>query len=241
VNGVGDSDLHWRWTPTPEERLLAEATVPAPAPPRTPLRESRPTAETGSPNPTPAVAKPADTRPVEEGDADRKPAAAIREAEWPGFRGRNRDGVVTGVRISTDWTVSPPVELWRRPIGPGWSSFAVDGDLLYTQEQRGDDEVVSCYRLSTSEPVWLHRDAIRFYESNAGAGLRGTPAVRNGRVFALGATGVLNVLDAGNGSVLWSRNAATDTGVTVPDWGIASSPLVIDDIAVAAISGQLVA
>ena len=145
------------------------------------------------------------------------------------------------MRIETDWSASPPIQMWRRPIGPGWSSFAVNGDRLYTQEQRGDDEIVASYKVSTGEPVWRHRDRVRFWESEGGAGPRGTPTVSNGRVYAFGATGILNALDEATGRVVWSRNVATDAEREVPDWGFASSPLVVDDVVIVAAAGTLAA
>jgi hypothetical protein len=230
--GIGPSlfEFHWRWTPTPEERLLARGDDdPAPIPPAPP-------ATTESIKETPAAEAKTDsvTTPA-------PPPEPKKPADWPGFRGPNRDSVIRNARIETDWQKFPPMELWRRPIGPGWSSFAVDGDLIYTQEQRGDDEIVSAYRLSTGEPVWRHRDAVRFYESNGGAGPRGTPTLHGGRVYAFGATGILNVLDAGSGGVVWSRDVSAESRVKIPDWGFSSSPLVIDDVVVVAAEGRLAA
>jgi len=239
TSDVIGSDFHWRWTQTPEERLLAHAadepTAPPPAPAAAETPKEPPVAKAGDePAARPATPSTAKNKPA-------PPAAVETGAEWPGFRGPGRDSIIRGVRIETDWSKSPPVALWRRPIGPGWSSFAVRGDLLYTQEQRGDDEIVACYKVSTGDPVWRHRDAVRFWESNGGAGPRATPTVSNGHVYAFGATGVLNALDAGNGTVVWSRNVASDTDRKVPAWGFASSPLVVDDVVSVAASGTLAA
>lgn len=255
VIGAG-AELHWRWTPTPEERLVAQGeTEPAPvlAPAASsPDAAASPAAGAATPqtrevNPgTPPAAPASAPSGTAATAAPHAPAAAharedTAEPEWPGFRGPDRDSVVHGVRLNTDWSAAPPVQLWRHSIGPGWSSFAVAGDHIYTQEQRGDDEIVSCYRLSTGDAVWRHRDRVRFYESNGGPGPRGTPTLHAGRVYSVGATGLVNALDAATGRAIWSRNAATDTGVTVPEWGVASSPLLFDDLVVVAVSGQLIA
>ncbi len=202
LNNQGQSDFAWRWSPSPEEQLLAKA-------------GKEPTA---------------------------RPAAAADYAgvDWPGFRGADRDAVVRGVRIKTDWSAAPPKELWRRPVGPGWSSFAVAGNLFYTQEQRGEQEVVACYDILTGELVWKHSDQTRFWESNGGAGPRATPTLQDGRAYTMGATGIVNVLDAGNGNIVWSRNAGTDTDTKVPLWGFSGSPLVMNDMVVVAAAGSLI-
>jgi outer membrane protein assembly factor BamB len=215
-----NQDFAWRWSATPEDRLLAQAGEKI----------------AGSVQPAPTAGA-----PVAPDQGARIPAATDSSTLWPGFRGPNRDSIVRGVRIETNWVASPPVELWRRQVGPGWSSFAVQGNLLYTQEQRGDDEIVACYNVTNGEPVWRHQDATRFWESNAGPGPRATPTLHQRRAYTFGATGILNVLDAQSGRVVWTRNAAAETKTKIPDWGFASSPLVVGDVVIVAVGGTLAA
>ncbi len=113
--------------------------------------------------------------------------------------------------------------------------------MLYTQEQRGDEEIVASYDLSSGEPVWRHADTVRFWESNGGAGPRATPTLHDSRVYAFGATGILNALDADNGAVAWSRDVSADAEKAVPGWGFAGSPLVFRDMVFVAASGKLAA
>jgi outer membrane protein assembly factor BamB len=153
-----------------------------------------------------------------------------KPTDWPSFRGPNRDGHLHNVSLSADWTAQPPREVWRRRVGPGWSSFAVVGNHVYTQEQRGDAEAVLCFNLASGEEIWSHEDKARFEEVVAGAGPRATPTFDGGRIYALGGGGVLNCLDAATGKKLWSHDIAADWEVKPPQWGFSSSPLVAQGI-----------
>ncbi|MHC4880806.1 MAG: PQQ-binding-like beta-propeller repeat protein [Planctomycetota bacterium] len=179
--------------------------------------------ETAEPAAPAATTESGDT----EGDEQASPRLEIADTDWPEFRGRNRDGVVAGDLSSVNWQQAP-TEVWRHPVGKGWSSFSIVGGLAFTQEQRGDKESVVCYEASTGKQVWEHADDTRFDEAMGGPGPRATPTITNSRVYALGATGQLNCLDALTGSKLWSANILEDANAENIRWAMSGSPLVAD-------------
>jgi outer membrane protein assembly factor BamB len=202
IDGEQRSDVHWRWTPTAEDRFLAE--------------NARSAGDPAAPLP-----------PVEQLDP----------GDWPGFRGPNRDSVVRGVRVNADWK-APPKRPWHRLVGPGWSSVTVVGGRLFTQEQRGENEAVVCYNAATGKPVWVHEDKLRFWDTVSGAGPRATPTFADGRLYTLGATGLLNCLDATTGKQIWARDVAAAAPAKPPIWGFSGSPLVTEGVVIAFVGGD---
>jgi outer membrane protein assembly factor BamB len=202
LNGDLHANVKWRWAPKAEDLYLAER-----------------------------AAQSADTKTDEATTADVQPVL-LGPGDWPALRGPTRDGVVTGLTIGTDWEKNPPEQLWKQRVGPAWSSFAIVGDHVYTQEQRGENEATVCLDPATGREIWAHEDVARFWDGQAGAGPRATPTFVDGKIYALGATGILNCLDAATGAALWSRNIVTDSAAPLPMWGYSSSPLVVDDVVV---------
>ncbi|MFN7733544.1 MAG: PQQ-binding-like beta-propeller repeat protein [Pirellula sp.] len=165
-------------------------------------------------------------------DAASIDTAAFRNPEWPGFRGANGDGTQRGKAFSSDWTARPPKELWRIPVGPAWSSFAIAGDYLFTQEQRGEQESVVCYDTNTGKQLWEHGEASRFFEALGGLGPRATPAIAGGFIYALGAEGWLMKIDAANGELAWKIDLKKEADREPPMWGFSSSPCVHDGLVI---------
>jgi outer membrane protein assembly factor BamB len=158
--------------------------------------------------------------------------------DFPRFLGPHGRGIVEGISLERDWSNHKPRELWRQPIGLGWSAFSVVGDYAVTQEQRGELELVTCYELKTGRLVWQHEDRVRFSEAMGGDGPRATPTIDDGRVYAMGATGILNCLDGGTGKVIWSRDILADNNQNNLQWGKSCSPLVFDDIVVVTLGDE---
>lgn len=151
---------------------------------------------------------------------------------FPQFYGPNRNGVLPGPRLETNWTKSPPTLTWRQRVGAAWSGFVIVDPLCLTQEQWGQDECVVARELATGRELWRHTDPARYHTTIAGEGPRATPTVVSNRVFTAGSTGILNCLDLATGRRLWTRNVVAESGGRVPEWGFASSPLVVDGLVI---------
>ena len=161
--------------------------------------------------------------------------SVISALDSPSFRGHERTGQIQDPDLQLDWNAHPPQELWRHPIGRGWSSFAVVGDYCVTQEQIDAHECVVCYELRTGKQVWQHRDKVRFNEVTSGAGPRATPAIADGRVYSFGATGILNCLDGSTGQLVWTLHLGKSQPLL---FGHAGSPLVYQQYVYVAVGGD---
>ncbi|HND55841.1 MAG TPA: PQQ-like beta-propeller repeat protein, partial [Pirellulaceae bacterium] len=184
--------------------------------------------------------------PVVDGSLPEVDLASDTEGDFPEFLGPGRTASVERPLLERDWSASPPKVLWRRPIGAGWSAFSAVNGFAVTMEQRGDDELVTCYDIATGDLRWSHAEKTRHESIMGGIGPRSTPTIHKGRVYALGATGRLVCLDGATGKLIWKFDLLSELKLTPEKdmagvaWGRANSPLIVDDKVIVPMGGPLV-
>lgn len=178
------------------------------------------------------------------GSSEGADLSTTTDHDFSQFLGPDRLARYDVVELDTDWQSQAPQELWRQPIGAGWSAFSIVNGYAVTMEQRGGEELVTCYEVQTGELVWSHSTPTRHSTILGGIGPRSTPSIADGRVYSQGATGRVLCLDGATGEEIWSDDLLERYGVGSPSddlggiaWGRSGSPLVVDDLLVVPAGG----
>ena len=156
-------------------------------------------------------------------------SAAAVEAQWPQWRGPNRDGVVAAASVPAAWPAKPTVK-WKQSVGEGYSSPVVANGRVYVHSRKDPEEIVTAFDLTTGKPVWTARyqSAVNKnkYAAAMSKGPFSTPLVAGGRLFTLGTTAVLTAFDAATGAVKWRKDWSKEIDMSKLFTGTSMSPLI---------------
>lgn len=156
------------------------------------------------------------------------PASA---ADWPHWRGPNRDGISAETGWRSDWSKAP-AKLWEAEVGTGISSMTVSGGKLFTMGNTKDEDTIFAIDAVSGKTIWKHSYACKLDPNSYEGGPSATPTVDGDRVYTVSKEGHVFCLQTADGKVVWSKNLIKDFGAEVPQWGFAASVLILGDMAV---------
>jgi len=178
--------------------------------------------------------------PVTGPAAARAAGSAADARDWPQWRGERRDGVWRETGLATGFDSESLPQVWSVPVGGGYSGPTVVEGRVYVTDylfEPEPQERVHCYAVEDGELLWSHAYAVDYSPIRYQAGPRASVLVHEGRAYSLGAVGHLHCFDTVDGSLLWERDLQAEYGIVMPNWGIAASPVVEDDLLILMIGG----
>jgi outer membrane protein assembly factor BamB len=163
-------------------------------------------------------------------------SSSASAADWPQFRGPDRNGISGETGLVSEWGEGGPKELWRVPIGAGFSAIAAVGDRVFTLGSDESSEFAVAFNTASGERLW-RTEIGGLFENDFGNGPRSTPTYDGGVLFLVASLGHLTALDAETGALLWKRDLRQDFDSPLPNWAFSTSPLVLGGSVIVEIGG----
>ncbi len=157
-------------------------------------------------------------------------------ADWPQWRGANRDGVVRDFEVPANLPEKLD-KVWSIDVGTGHSSPVLSDGTLIVHTGDGTRETIRCVDARTGKDRWMHSysvatEKIAAVVGHYGNSPRSTPSIAGDRVIAMGASGLVTCLNRESGQVLWANDFRKDFPVPYPEFGASASPLVVDSLVI---------
>lgn len=162
-------------------------------------------------------------------------------ADWPQWRGANRDGVWTETGLVERFEAAQLPVRWRVAVGSGYCGPTVAAGRVFVMDRvtrPTRQERVLCFDAETGRALWSYVYDCVYERVQYEAGPRASVTIHEGRAYSLGTMGHLYCFDAETGRVLWSRDGRQEYGARVPIWGIASAPLIEGDLLIVQMGGK---
>jgi outer membrane protein assembly factor BamB len=159
---------------------------------------------------------------------------------WTQWGGPNRNFQTEAAGLKDQWPAAGPKVMWKRPLGEGYSSPAVENNTLYTMYGKPREEIVLAADATTGKTLWEHPTPMTFTSDAAqdmGNGPYSTPLIVGDRLFTTGVAGRLQCFDKKSGKLLWTQQLWQDHKGTRLMYGYASSPIAFRDTVIVPVGG----
>jgi outer membrane protein assembly factor BamB len=150
-------------------------------------------------------------------------AAPLAAMDWYQYQGPDRDLISPESDWRTDWSENEPQIAWKKEMGFGFASIAIDDGRVYSMGNNNDTDYVWCYDAETGKEIWRHTYACPLHDKQHEGGPCGTPAVDGESVFTISKLGQMFCLNAKTGDVKWQKELTKELGVKPPTWFFAGS------------------
>ena len=165
-------------------------------------------------------------------------AATVSAADWPQFRGGNRDNMATETGVYRSWPAGGPKVLWKTPVAEGYAGAAIKDGWVYVNDYdtAKKEHVVRAISVADGKDLWRWSYPVEIRPSHGIT--RTVPAVGRTLVFSLDPKCRFHALDAKTGKLVWQKNLVQEYKATIPGWYAGQNPLLDGDLVLLATGGD---